>query len=201
MSAFNFKARFEPMVLDWSKLHTIRTPRAKGEQSIGMFMYLYVGLRQPGARCLMLTRCVRQTYIQIEKNYTVWVGVSVGIGPDDRSEHDLTHYGDGSKRTHGRIVLDRDEKDLLAWRDGFRPVGSTLDRPGAAFDLMAAFWEKGRTNAKTDPLPFFGVMHHWNPKLQWQRDRFGCWQRVADPRPQISGYDARCPRIVQKRSA
>jgi hypothetical protein len=50
-------------------------------------------------------------------------------------------------------VLSRGEAESLAWRDGFRPEGSTAENPAGALGEMKAFWI-GR-------LPFHGHIVHW----------------------------------------
>ena len=51
MGLYNFKKQFEPLILDWSKRHTIRGER-KNIDVPGRAMHLFVGLRHPGARFL-----------------------------------------------------------------------------------------------------------------------------------------------------
>lgn len=45
--------------------------------------------------------------------------------------------------------------NLFAWRDGFRPEGSTIHDPYGAFDLMMRFWKH------THELPFQGIVIYW----------------------------------------
>lgn len=91
-----FKARFAPMVLDGSKTHTIRAPRARRPR-VGEPCHCYTGLRQKGARLLGRWECVRVETIRIQLSENG--GLLVRI--DD-------------------AVLGHDEAVMLARRDGFR---------------------------------------------------------------------------------
>lgn len=46
-------------------------------------------------------------------------------------------------------------QDSFAWKDGFRPEGSTADDPAGAWELMLRFWKQ------THDLPFSGVVIYW----------------------------------------
>ncbi len=111
-----FDARFVPFVEDGSKTHTIRAKR-KNTPRAGETCHCYTGLRHKGARLLGRWPCVRVEEIVI-------------------AAHEL--------RIDGQ-VLSRDERNALAWRDGFRGRDPWLE--------MVEFWE-GR-------LPFEGHIIHW----------------------------------------
>jgi hypothetical protein len=51
MGLYNFQARFAPAILSGSKRQTIRARRVR-EDKPGDTLYLYTGLRQPGAKKL-----------------------------------------------------------------------------------------------------------------------------------------------------
>jgi len=53
-------------------------------------------------------------------------------------------------------------RDLFAWKDGFRPEGSTLDNPAGAFELMIRFWRQ------THELPFQGVVIYWKDFVSFE---------------------------------
>lgn len=91
MGLYGFKAQFVPHILNGSKTHTIRAKR-KYPDKAGNKLHLYVGLRQPNARCLMRPICTKVEEIEIStrKNVTI----------------------DG-------IMLTCDELEQLARRDGF----------------------------------------------------------------------------------
>jgi hypothetical protein len=127
MGLYNFKTQFIPYVLDGTKKHTIRASRKMMDRP-GDVMHLYTGLRQKGARLLARRRCVRVEEITITESRDVII--------------------DG-------ITLTQDERNLLAWCDGFRiPTLKNPDDPRYSFDLMMRFWD-GR-------LPFQGHVYHWS---------------------------------------
>jgi len=112
-----FKTRFAPFILDGRKQHTIRATR-KIRVRVGETCHCYTGLRQKGAKLLGRWPCVKIEDIHIARGAR---GLSILI--------------DGE-------LLDADEREALARRDGF-----------ASLDEMAQFWE-GR-------LPFAGTVIHW----------------------------------------
>jgi hypothetical protein len=113
MGLYNFKAQFVPFILDGTKTHTIRAPRRYPSKP-GDTLYLYTGLRQKGARRLMLATCVRVERIDI-----------IAIGPGKPARVFVEHER-----------LSRDECDQLAYRDGFRDSGGR-----GSFAQMMQFWE------------------------------------------------------------
>lgn len=131
MGLYNFQKRFAPYVEEGSKRHTIRA-RRKHEDKPGATMHLFTGLRQKGARLLGRFPCVRVESILITADHRVFV--------------------EG-------VELSADEKDLLAWRDGFRWDKSqdgdvlTAKHYGCFERLMMLFWS-GR-------LPFEGNIFYW----------------------------------------
>jgi len=133
MGFYGFKKRFVPFILDGSKTHTIRARRVLCDKP-GNTMHLYTRLRQKGARLLGRFPCVRVETIRITEDHRVFI--------DDAE-------------------LTADEKDLLAWRDGFR-ISETVfaisdpqlpEHCGCFELLMMQFW-RGR-------LPFEGDIYHW----------------------------------------
>lgn len=167
MGSYNFKYQFEPFILDWSKRHTIRGERKHPDRP-GRVMHLFTGLRHPGARSLMRAMCVRTEFIRIDggpqASHQIRMGLSLGPG---KGSEQLAAAAPTYGSTMGgpMIRLAEDELQALAWRDGFRPEGSSLDNPGDAFRLMMSFWD-GR-------LPFEGEVYHWNPSLQLAIDEYG----------------------------
>lgn len=182
MGLYNFMPRFEPMILDWSKRHTIRGERAHPDVP-GDPMYNYTGLRHPGARCLMRPMCIRTEFIRIEGGpqtpFRILMGFSLALGTGiDAGKTSVCGepiYGNPTGGPHVRLA--EDELQALAWRDGFRPEGSTEANPGDAFRLMMSFW--------TGRLPFEGTVYHWNPARQLGPDpllpRRWRWVDVAPP--------------------
>lgn len=125
----NFKPQFVPFVEDGSKTHSIRALRKDGKvPRAGETCHCYTGLRRKGARLLGRWPCVK-------------------VG-------DFIVFKDGLRR---RVFIDEveltfDEKNALAWRDGFRPEQGQ----GFAFAAMSIFWDK------THRLPFDGKIIHWD---------------------------------------
>lgn len=168
MGLYNFKPQFVPFVEEWSKRHTIRGER-KHHDTPGNVMHLFTGLRHPGARCLMRAMCVRSEFIRIEGGpqtpHRILMGFSAGLAAEDPAHPIASPYGSTTGGPLVRLVID--EANALAWSDGFRPLGSTIDDPMDAFGLMMQFWE-GR-------LPFEGQITHWDPARQAVRE-FGRWR-------------------------
>jgi hypothetical protein len=182
MGLYNFKPQFEPFILDWTKRHTIRGERQHADCP-GKPMHLFVGLRHPGARCLMRPMCVRTEFVRIEGGpntpHKIRMGFSLGLGADEEARIGTPIYGSA---TGGPLVtLVPDEANALAWADGFRPLASTVDDPMDAFGLMMRFWD-GR-------LPFEGSINHWNPARQVVRESRG-W-RWADVIPAATHHMGR----------
>lgn len=114
MGLYNFKAQFVPFILDGRKTHTIRAER-KYPDKAGNPFHAYTGLRTKGARKLLTSTVIRVEDIAIRRDYAIFVD---------------------------SILLNEDEREALASRDGFRD-----------FAEMMAFWI-GR-------LPFKGHIIHW----------------------------------------
>lgn len=129
MGLYNFKHQFVPFILDGSKRHTIRSVRRNPDKP-GNTLHLYTGLRQPGAQLLFRAPCLKLEDIHITAGHNVFV-----VGN----------------------CLTQDERESLAWHDGFRLAG--LEK---AFELMMQFWE-GR-------LPFSGHIIHWDYEKRGGRD-------------------------------
>lgn len=115
-----FQRRFALFVADGSKTHTIRAIR-KNPPKVGEICHCYVDPRQKAMRLLGRWPCVKVQEIVIGLNHCVYID---------------------------RYLLQADECNALAWRDGFRDRGRAH-----AFEQMMEFWE-GR-------LPFKGHIIHW----------------------------------------
>ena len=163
MPAYSFKERFVPMVLDGSKPHTIRSRRKKGFAKIGDTLYLYFAMRTKWCRKLREEKCVDVRTIIIYKLKTRKEEYGI-ILYDERLQDDEIIYNRKGvyKRTKAphidRTLLHPQDADTLAWRDGFRPEGSTLENPAGAFELMMRWWQQ------THVLPFVGDIIYWDPQ-------------------------------------
>lgn len=118
MGLYNFKPRFAPFILDGRKTHTIRAERSHPDKP-GNTLHLYTGLRTKKAKLLMRVPCVRVEEIVITDTALPRISIE------------------------GHL-LNQDEEEALARRDGFKDFGE-----------MLKFWE-GR-------LPFKGHIIHWLP--------------------------------------
>jgi hypothetical protein len=125
-----FKRQFAPYVEDGSKLHTIRGLRAF-KPKIGEIAHCYVDPRQTTMRLLG-----RWPVVKIDEIY-----INARVLSETATHIDIRING---------IPLSWDEKNQLAWADGFRPA---LGRDYALVAMMQ-FW-RGQ-------LPFLGHIIHWS---------------------------------------
>jgi hypothetical protein len=143
-----FKRRFAPFVEEGSKTHTIRGVR-KITPRVGEVCHCYVNPRQKTMRLLGRWACVKVEPIVIYECADGRFSVIV----------------DGNELTP-------DEKDVLAWMDGFRDSGKVY----GAFTFMMRYWVEthgdGRiidVNYRGEPfapnhrkaLAFEGHLIHW----------------------------------------
>jgi hypothetical protein len=125
-----FKRRFAPYVEDGSKTHTIRAKRTN-RPKVGETCHCYVDPRQKTMRLLGRWECVKVESILIY----------------ECGDKTLSVFINGEQ-------LGTDEKNALAWRDGFRGNGNR-----GAFEEMAAFWKAEHPEVLTDA--FRGDVIHW----------------------------------------
>jgi hypothetical protein len=143
-----FKDRFEPFIMDGSKTHSIRG----GERwSVGMRADLYVRMRQPDMRLLFRAPVVRVEPIRISLR-------QVEFRPDN-------FLVSLAIEINGQL-LDDDEANALAWRDGFRDSPVDFDGPSEALNEMTWFWLKEH-GAAGDMPPFEGQIVHWDYSKRW----------------------------------
>ena len=107
-----FKRRFSEFVEQGSKTHTIRANR-KYPPRVGQTCHCYTGLRQKGARLLGRWVCTKVEPILIY----------------ECGDHRFSVVVAGEQLTP-------DEKDMLAWRDGFREGGKVE----GSFIHMVRYW-------------------------------------------------------------
>lgn len=142
-----FKRRFGLWVWEGSKTHTIRADRADGKTAKprrvlgiakwdGETLYCFIDTRQPGMTRLGNFECVKVEPIVIEA----------------RSDESLQF-------TIAGVVLDANEANLFCWRDGFRPAGSTQERPGDAYSIFHDYWLTAHPDLWDKP--FRGSLNHW----------------------------------------
>lgn len=116
MPAYNFKMQFRESILSGRKRHTIRARRRRPTKP-GETITLYTGMRTKNCQKIAESVCTKVQWIV--------------IGPMGSIAID-------------HMVLSADERDRLAYADGF-----------ANHEEMIKFWE-GR-------LPFEGEIIHWRP--------------------------------------
>lgn len=168
MPAYSFKEQFVPFVLDGSKNHTIRNYR-RFQVLPGETLYLYYGLRTKASRKLKQERCSTVKTIAIGSNETVVLVDRIRLSDTEMHRVKMlllfAHPTDLEVRISKEVgfdaqLLDDKEKNNLAWRDGFRPLGTTVNKPAGAFPMMFRFFQQ------THELPFVGNIIYWNTSLQ-----------------------------------
>lgn len=157
MPAYSFNERFIPMVMDGSKPHTIRKRRKKGFAKEGDTLYLYYGLRTKWCRKLKETKCVATATIVITQDIAKKEPVVLLF--DRRLRDDEFEIIEGFVKLNtevNRTAVWLGELDKLAWKDGFRPDGTTLENPHNARHLFYKWWKQ------THEFPFIGDIIYWN---------------------------------------
>lgn len=136
MPAYSFQERFIPFLLDGSKDHTIRKERAGRSRHArpGETVYLYYGMRTKWCQKIGEATCSAVRKIRITVDDIIVYDENLDEQPINRTLHELNTF---------------------AWKDGFRPEGTTKDNPTGAFSLMLRFWKQ------THDLPFQGLVIYW----------------------------------------
>jgi hypothetical protein len=141
MVAYNFQPMFEPQIVAFEKLQTIRPPRKRHAQS-GEPVQLFTGLRKPHCRKLLDPDpiCLRVRPVEITTN-------------------DLLPAAIASIAIDG-ISLDRQEIERFAISDGFAPkrVNHFGLSGSTARENMGAFWLKRHGIGRFDM-----VLVQWGP--------------------------------------
>src|ERR1051326_3119314 len=123
-----FQRQFIPYLLDHSKRHTIRAMR-KRPFRVGDICHCYGNVRRKTEFLIGRWPCIKTGEVVIYRAHEIGIEI------------------DGVK-------LNRDEKDSLAWADGFRPPGISLASPGMALHDMAEFWRARLADVS-----------HWNGQI------------------------------------
>lgn len=142
-----FKDRFVPMIEDGSKTHTIR---AGARWKVGMRADLYARPRQRDMRLLFRAVVTRVETIEVIPPPMDWKCPLCYSGR-------IHCHEVWSKVFIAGDLLNSDEADGFAWRDGFRsfPKGHCHERhTSGSFGLMMEYWR--------DQLPFSGQLIHWD---------------------------------------
>ena len=160
MPAYSFQQRFVPFVEDGSKGHTIRQRRTKGFAKKGDTIYLYYGLRTAQCRKLAVSICTDAVSIAISPQGRVYLfnqrlndADAAAVAADLKNER-LPSPADRSLTWH---LLGQQQKDTLAWDDGFRDDNYRHFRRGVNyFSIMLRWW------SMTHELPFVGDIIYWD---------------------------------------
>ncbi len=150
-----FKDQFVPFVEEGSKTHTIRVGQ---RWKAGMRADLFARPRQKGMRLLF-----RAMVTKVER-----VEIAHRDGLCDDSTGNI--WIDG-------VRLDRSERNLFAWRDGFRhrellrptdTVSVVSPETIGCFDLMMDFWHRVHN---LSARPFVGQIVHWDYAQRFMEKR------------------------------
>lgn len=152
MPAYSFQQRFVPFVLDGSKSQTVRT-RRRHPAKAGSKLFLYYGLRTKWAKKLREETCSQACSIALVPG--------TGIILFDRllttEEMIMAISNPTSPFLPLHRILSTKERDEFAWKDGFRPDGTSLKDCEGSYELMLRFWQQ------THELPWAGDVILWEP--------------------------------------
>jgi len=128
MPAYSFKKQFVPMILDGSKVHTIRR-RRKHPIKVGVKLFLYTGMRTKQCKLIAVIECVKVEPIVIM--------------PDEKSLFIPNIY-------NGWDLLSVNAINQIAHEDGFEDAYDFFDffkryREEVLYDFEIIWW---------DPTPF-----------------------------------------------
>jgi hypothetical protein len=160
MPAVSYKEQFVPFVKNFSKRQTIRAFRKNYLFKPGKMLSHYYGMRTKF--CTKLIEPQPITDVQ-----TIWLlkDGTVALGPA-MEEKDARHYlslmadKKNWKYFPDFLLLRPQEKNYIAFQDGFRAEGTYINSPTSyyvegCFDLMFKFWNE------THSLPFTGQIIYW----------------------------------------
>ncbi len=151
MPQYNFQPRFVSFVKEGSKTHTVRD-RRKYPAKIGDPVYLFTGLRTKWSTRLVDTKCSNTHSLAIY-NY----GIVFYSRLLDKIELQVARESPFNELLPVKEILSIQECEKFAWRDGFRPEGTTEETPEGAFELMLGFWNQKHAT------PWAGDIIYWLP--------------------------------------
>lgn len=156
MPAYSFKEQFCEPVETGSKTHTVRALRTgKSPHAMpGDTVYLYYGMRTKFCRKLGEGTCTKVEKITVASQQIFLNGSALSLS----------------------------DMNTFAWKDGFRPVGSSLKESGGSWRLMREFWVKTHPEILTTE-GWKGVVIHWKlkPNALYDDAKFGATaQQLAD---------------------
>lgn len=116
MPAYNFKLQFAESVENGSKRQTIRRRRLARPTRIGDRLYLYTGLRRPGARLLRTATCLSVEPITMRGS--VWKLDGIVMTPSEQEElaradgfEDAREMRDWFERQYGSLF----KGEVIKW--------------------------------------------------------------------------------------
>lgn len=152
MAQYSFHFRFQGFVLDGSKPHTFRD-RRRFPAKVGDLLFLFFGLRTK--------HVIRMREEVCSNTHSAAICPKVGLVFYSRllTKKELKQAAKRPRRKSLPIerILTREERDHVAWKDGFRPIGSTAQNPAGAFEKMLQYWKENKT------IPWAGDVIHWVP--------------------------------------
>lgn len=149
MPAFSYKERFVPFIKNFTKTGTIRAFR-KYPIKVGQMSYHYFGMRTK-----YCTRLISPQVIKSVKTIWIFSDGSVYLLDNQLSKSEaLKLMRNRIKLSIVAKLLSVDERNQLAWNDGFQNGMTKKDSDGC-FWFMINFWKQ------THELPFTGQYIKW----------------------------------------
>lgn len=160
MPSYSFKERFVPMVKDGSKRQTVRALR-KNNPVPGQLAHLFYGLRTSNCKKLLLPQFILQVKtVFITSPVDMVTPGNIFLFPEMLSNYAIQTFIDKGidellKKNCAEYKLTDPERELFAWKDGFRHDGSTEKNPKGSYELMYRWW------MQNNELPFVGTVTYW----------------------------------------
>lgn len=163
MPAYSFKEQFVQMVIDGTKVQTIRARRAKGFAKRRDSIYLYYGMRTKHCTKIGEGFCNQASTVLItDKAVFIW-GDRLS---DDDCQFIIEQAKEGKYMQFYEVCdefkVKQKELDRFAFDDGFRPKGSSRKNCSGAWKMMIDFWKKN------NELPFIGDLIYWDLNLSYR---------------------------------
>ncbi len=159
MGSYNFQERFVPFIQDGTKTHTIRGIR-KHPQKIGALMHLFSGLRRikPALRIIPAPACTDVKTILILQDERVCL-IDAILNKDEAEDLAIVLANAKELKNFPSFIhrfLNDDEKDKLAWADGFRNENKGYEK-----NTVFCFVKMFNWFAENHDLPFAGHINYW----------------------------------------
>lgn len=149
MPAFSYKERFVPFIKNFTKTGTIRAFR-KYLVKPGQMSYHYFGMRTK-----FCTKLIDPQEIKTVQTIFIYKDGAVYMSDETLTKQEAKELMNNRRKLSRRAKkLSKNQKDVLAWNDGFRDDEGSLVWFGM-FDTMIRFWRQ------THSLPFCGQYIKW----------------------------------------